>query len=98
PGGGRGAGPGGPGGFGPGGPGGAGAAPAAPAVTAMQVIDRLLDIGVDTSHQLTQKRPYGTGGGRFEQHDRRGGPGPLMIAVMNNDPEAIDALLAHGAA
>src|SRR5690606_28401672 len=40
---------------------------------------------------------YGTGGGRFEQYDRRGGTGPLMIAVMNNDHEAIDALLAHGA-
>jgi ankyrin repeat protein len=100
-------GPGGPGGAAPGapagapgrgGPGGPGAgAPAAPAVTAMQVIDRLLDMGVDTNHQLTQKRPYGSGGGRFEQYDRRGGTGPLMIAVMNNDHEAIDALLAHGA-
>jgi hypothetical protein len=63
----------------------------------MQVINRLLDIGVDTNHQLTQKRPYGTGGGRFEQYDRRGGTGPLMIAVMNNDHEAMQALLAHGA-
>src|SRR5690606_32614347 len=89
---------GGPGGFGGGAPGGPGAGAArAPAVTAMDVINRLLDIGVDTNHQLTQKRPYGTGGGRFEQYDRRGGTGPLMIAVMNNDHEAIQALLAHGA-
>jgi ankyrin repeat protein len=52
---------------------------------------------VDTNHQLTQKRPYGSGGGRFEQYDRRGGTGPLMIAVMNHDHEAMQALLAHGA-
>ncbi len=105
--GGRGGGPGGPGGRGgaggpgPGGRGGPGGpaanAPSAPAVAAIQVIDRLLDIGVDTNHQLTQKRPYGTGGGRFEQYDRRGGTGPLMIAAMNNDHDAIRALLAHGA-
>lgn len=87
---------------GPGGPPGAGGAPGAgaaagPSVTAMNVINRLLDIGVDTNHQLTQKRPYGSGGGRFEQYDRRGGTGPLMIAAMNNDHEAIEALLAHGA-
>jgi ankyrin repeat protein len=63
----------------------------------MNVINRLLDMGVDTNHQLTQKRPYGSGGGRFEQYDRRGGTGPLMIAAMNNDHEAMEALLAHGA-
>src|SRR5690606_4807195 len=100
-GGGRGGGPGGPGGPGAGpggfGRGGSGAAAGAPAVTAMEVINRLLDTGVDVNHQLTQKRPYGTGGGRFEQYDRRGGTGPLMIAVMNNDHEGMEALLAHGA-
>lgn len=63
----------------------------------MDVINRLLDIGVDVNHQLTQKRPYGTGGGRFAEYDRRGGTGPLMIAVMNNDHAAMQALLAHGA-
>jgi ankyrin repeat protein len=87
---------------GPGGPPGAGGAAgpgaaAGPTVTAMNVINRLLDIGVDTNHQLTQKRPYGSGGGRFEQYDRRGGTGPLMVAAMNSDHEAIEALLAHGA-
>jgi len=89
-------GPGSPGAAGPGGPGAAGGA-RTPAITAMHVIDRLLDMGVDVNHELTQKRPYGTGGGRFEQYDRRGGAGPLMIAVMNNDHEAIEKLLAHGA-
>jgi ankyrin repeat protein len=63
----------------------------------MQVINRLLDMGVDANHELTQKRPYGTGGGRFEQYDRRGGTGPLMIAAMNHDHEAMQVLLAHGA-
>jgi ankyrin repeat protein len=93
-------GPGGPPGAGPGGPGGpAAGAPTArtPTVSSMDVIKRLLDIGVDTNHQLTQKRPYGTGGGRFEQYDRRGGTGPLMIAAMNNDHELISLLLEHGA-
>lgn len=101
PGGAGGPGPGGaPGGFGgPGGPAGAAGAPAArgPTVTSMQVINRLLDMGVDANHELTQKRPYGSGGGRFEQYDRRGGTGPLMIAAMNHDHEAMQVLLAHGA-
>jgi ankyrin repeat protein len=100
PGGAGGPGPGAPGGFGgPGGPGGAAGAGAArePAVTSMQVINRLLDMGVDPNHELTQKRPYGTGGGRFEQYDRRGGTGPLMIAAMNHDHEAMQVLLARGA-
>lgn len=89
--------PGGPGGFG--GPGGAGPAAAArgPAVTAKEVITRLLAMGVDTNHQLTQKRPYGTGGARFAEYDRRGGTGPLMIAAMTHDHETIEALLKHGA-
>jgi hypothetical protein len=52
---------------------------------------------VDVNHELTQKRPYGTGVGRFEQYDRRGGTGPLMIAVMNHDHEAMQLLLTHGA-
>jgi ankyrin repeat protein len=63
----------------------------------MQVMTRLLDMGVDPNHELTQKRPYGTGGGRFEQYDRRGGTGPLMIAAMNHDHEAMQLLLARGA-
>lgn len=84
---------------GPGGPGGAGggAAPAARGPAAMDVINRLLEMGVDPNHELTQKRPYGTGGGRFAEYDRRGGTGPLMIAAMNNDHAAIQALLKHGA-
>jgi ankyrin repeat protein len=66
-------------------------------VTAMAVINRLLDMGVDTNHQLTRKRPYGAGRGRFADYDMRGGTGPLMIAAMSHDHEAMQALLAHGA-
>src|SRR5690606_38388565 len=57
------AGPGGvgPGGFGGGGPGEAGRggarAPASHPVAALEVVVRLIDMGVDTNHQLTQKRP-----------------------------------------
>ncbi len=40
--------------------------PAPSAVTAMQVVHRLLDMGVDVNHQLTRKRPYGAGRGRLK--------------------------------
>jgi ankyrin repeat protein len=66
-------------------------------VTAMQVINRLLEAGVDVNHQLTRKRPYGAGRGRFEDYDLRGGVGPLFVASMRHDHEAMSALLAHGA-
>ncbi|MEO8306668.1 MAG: ankyrin repeat domain-containing protein [Pseudomonadota bacterium] len=65
--------------------------------TAMEVVRRLLDMGVDTNHQLTRKRPYGAGRGRFEDYDLRGGVGPLFVATMRNDHEAMEVLLAHGA-
>ena len=91
-GGGRGGGPGGFGG-GPGGPAGA----RAPAVSALDVARRLLDMGVDTDHQLTRKRPYGNGRGRFTDYDMRGGAGPLFIATLANDQESMELLLKHGA-
>jgi hypothetical protein len=52
---------------------------------------------VDTNHELTRKRPYGQGRGRFQDYDIRGGVGPLFLATMNNDQESMQALLAHGA-
>ncbi len=100
------------GGFGGGGPGAGGgraagaespvgasaaAAPTQPAIKAMDVVNRLLAMGVDTNHQLTRKRPYGAGRGRFADYDMRGGVGPLMVATMSHDHEAMQALLAHGA-
>lgn len=97
------------GGFGGGanGPGGAGrggaepvaapATPGTPVVTAMQVVNRLIGMGVDVNHQLTRKRPYGAGRGRFQDYDLRGGVGALFVASMNHDHEAMQVLLAHGA-
>lgn len=65
--------------------------------TAMDVINRLLAMGVDTNHQLTRKRPYGAGRGRFAEYDLRGGVGPLFVASLRLDHESVRALLAHGA-
>ena len=66
-------------------------------VKAMDVVNRLLDMGVDVNHQLTRKRPYGAGRGRFEDYDLRGGVGPLFVATTRGDHEAMEALLTHGA-
>jgi uncharacterized protein len=76
----------------------AGARPAAEnTITAQDLVKRLLDMGVDTNHQLTRKRPYGAGRGRFADYDLRGGVGPLFVAATRHDHESIQALLAHGA-
>jgi uncharacterized protein len=66
--------------------------------TAMDVVNRLLSMGVDPNHELTRMRPNGNGRGRFADYMMRGGTGPLMIAALSYDDEAIKALLAHGAA
>ncbi len=65
--------------------------------TAMDVANRLLGMGVDPNHELTRMRPNGNGRGRFADYMMRGGTGPLMIATLSYDDEAIKALLAHGA-
>jgi len=65
--------------------------------TAMDVVNRLLAMGVDVNHQLTRMRPNGNGRGRFADYMMRGGTTPLMIATLSLDDEAIRALLAHGA-
>jgi ankyrin repeat protein len=65
--------------------------------TAMDVVNRLLKMGVDPNHELTRMRPNGFGRGRFSDYMLRGGTGPLMVATIGYDPEAIKALLAHGA-
>ena len=64
---------------------------------AMDVVNRLLDMGVDPNHELTRMRPNGNGRGRFEDYMMRGGTGPLMVATLSFDTVAIKALLAHGA-
>ena len=65
--------------------------------TAMDVVRRLLKMGVDPNHELTRMRPNGSGRGRFSDYMLRGGTGPLMVAALGYDAEAIKALLAHGA-
>ena len=64
---------------------------------AMDVVNRLLAMGVDPNHELTRMRPNGNGRGRFADYMMRGGTGPLLLAAMMYDDEAIKALLAHGA-
>ena len=65
--------------------------------TAMDVVNRLLALGVDTDHQLTRMRPNGMGRGRFADYMMRGGTGPLLVATLSYDTEAIAVLLEHGA-
>jgi uncharacterized protein len=65
--------------------------------SAMDIVNRLLAMGVDPNHQLTRMRPNGNGRGRFADYMMRGGTTPLMIAALSLDDEAIKALLAHGA-
>lgn len=75
-------------------------APASPApldVSAMDVVKRLLEMGVDPNHQLTRMRPNGNGRGRFADYMMRGGTGPLLLATLSYDVDAIEILLAHGA-
>jgi ankyrin repeat protein len=64
---------------------------------AMDVIERLLGLGVDPNHELTRMRPNNNGRGRFADYMMRGGTGPLMLAALNYDDVAIKTLLAHGA-
>lgn len=66
-------------------------------VSAMDVVNRLLDMGVDVNHQLTRKRPYGAGRGRFAEYELRGGVGPLYVAAIRHDHAAMQVLLKHGA-
>ncbi|MDG2174838.1 MAG: ankyrin repeat domain-containing protein [Gammaproteobacteria bacterium] len=65
--------------------------------TAMDVVNRLFDMGVDVNHQLTRMRPNGPGRGRFADYDMRGGTSALHIATFSHDHESMQALLDHGA-
>jgi hypothetical protein len=65
--------------------------------SAMDVVNRLLAMGVDPNHELTRMRPNGNGRGRFADYMMRGGTGPVMIATLSLDDEALKALIAHGA-
>jgi ankyrin repeat protein len=63
----------------------------------VQVINRLIDMGVDVNHQITRKRPYTNGRQRFTDYDMRDGVAPLFLAALGNDPESVEILLKHGA-
>jgi uncharacterized protein len=82
-------------------PGGGFGGPVAPRptnkATAMDLVNRLLGMGVDVNHELTRMRPNGAGRGRFADYMMRGGTGPLMIATLGYDDVAIKTLLEHGA-
>ena len=65
--------------------------------SAMDLVNRLLAMGVDPNHELTRMRPNGNGRGRFEDYMMRGGTGPLMVATLSYDEVAMKALRAHGA-
>ena len=66
-------------------------------VKAMDVVNRLLDMGVDVNHELTRMRPNGPGRGRFADYMMRGGVTPLYVAVLSHDHEAMQVLIKHGA-
>jgi ankyrin repeat protein len=63
----------------------------------MQVMTRLVEMGVDVNHELTRKRPYTNGRQRFTDYDMRDGVAPLFLAVLGGDQESLDFLLQHGA-
>jgi uncharacterized protein len=65
--------------------------------TALDVVNRLLSMGVSPNHQLTRMRPNGNGRGRFSEYMLRGGTTPLMAATLAYDAAAIKVLLAHHA-
>jgi ankyrin repeat protein len=96
-GGGRGGGGGGPGGPGPGGPAGVRfteAPGAAPQFSTLQVMQRLLEMGVDPNPQLNMHRPFR---GRFTDDLINTGCTPLLRAAISADSAAVELLLRHGA-
>jgi ankyrin repeat protein len=76
-------------------PGPAGDAPAAAAKgSAIQILQRLLEMGVDPNTQLDMHRPFR---GRFTDDLITTGCTPLLRAAISTDREAVALLLKHGA-
>jgi ankyrin repeat protein len=68
-----------------------------PAVSSMDIINALLNAGVDHNPEMNFHRPNAPGRGRFGDNQISTGTTPLFRAVQNNDLEVIQALLAKGA-
>jgi ankyrin repeat protein len=71
-----------------------GPAGAAPADGALQVLQRLLEMGVDPNPQLDMHRPFR---GRFADDLLTTGCSPLLRAAISVDRDAVALLLKHGA-
>ena len=76
---------------------GAASGPARPAVSSMQIINALLDAGVNQNPEMNFHRPNAPGRGRFGDNEISTATTPLFRAVQNNDLEVVQALLAKGA-
>jgi len=63
----------------------------------MEIINALLDKGVDVNPEMNFHRPNAPGRGRFGDNQISTATTPLFRAVQNNDMEVIQVLLAHGA-
>ena len=77
--------------------GGAGRAPARPTVSSMEIINALLNAGVDPNPEMNFHRPNAPGRGRFADNQISTGTTALYRAVQNNDIEVVEALLLKGA-
>jgi ankyrin repeat protein len=65
-------------------------------MSAMEMINLLLAVGVDTNPQLNMRRPS-TQGGRFNDPLLSTGTTPLLRALINNDTDVARLLLEKGA-
>lgn len=85
---------GGPGGFARGAP-----APVSdePKVSSMEIINKLLDAGVNPNPIMNFHRPNAPGRGRFQDNEISTGTTALFRAVQNDDLEVVKLLLAKGA-
>jgi len=77
--------------------GGAGRAPARATVSSMEIINALLNAGVDPNPEMNFHRPNAPGRGRFADNQISTGTTALFRAVQNNDAEVVEALLLKGA-
>jgi len=71
-----------------------GATPRRPQAGALQLMQRLLEMGVDANPQLDMHRPFR---GRFADDLITTGCSPLLRAALSVDREAVELLLKHGA-